>query len=429
MICAAENVPYAHFILATYENLLSQSQKTFKSVSYMKKLARFLHTSSRTAKKIPEGIDSITRRKALRHIATGAAALAVSPLALKACAAENSSGNTMRNTISLALLGGAHIHAPNFADRMANADHVETKYVWDPDSDTASARQNVTGGEIADDPSVIFNDPEVAVLVICSQTNLHTELAIPAAEAGKHLFIEKPVGMNGTEAAQIADAVNSAGVIFQTGYFMRSSGVSQKIRSLIQDGTLGEITRLRLSNVHSGAIGGWFDDEWRWMADLDQAGVGAFGDLGSHVFDLLLWFMEGDAPKACTGYIDKVLERYPGCDEYGEGMVTFESGAVATVAGGWVDHANPNQVEVSGTNGHLRVTNGELFLHIPDLDTDSSRPDEDLPESWSHPLELFFDAVAGVQDLPLITADETAAVNRLVTEIYNAHENRSWVQL
>jgi predicted dehydrogenase len=98
-----------------------------------------------------------------------------------------------------------------------------------------------------------------------------------------------------------------------------------------------------------------------WMADLDQAGVGAFGDLGSHVFDLLLWFMEGDKPKACTGYIDKVLERYPGCDEYGEGMVTFESGAVATVAGGWVDHANPNQIEVSGTNGHVRVTNGDLF--------------------------------------------------------------------
>ena len=395
----------------------------------MKKPSRTSNSYSYSNEKKTVNKFSISRRKALQHIAAGAAALAVSPLALKACAAENSSNNTMRNTITLALVGGAHIHAPNFVDRMANADHVVTKYVWDPSSETASARQNVTGGEIVDDPSVIFNDPEVDGIVICSQTNLHTELAIPAAEAGKHMFIEKPVGMNGSEAAQIADAVNNAGVIFQTGYFMRSNGVNQKIRSLIQEGTLGDITRLRLSNVHSGAIGGWFDDEWRWMADLDQAGVGAFGDLGSHAFDLLLWFMEGDAPKACTGYIDKVLERYPGCDEYGEGMVTFESGAVAVVAGGWVDHANPNQIEVSGTNGHLRVTNGELFLQIPDLDTDASQPEEDLPENWSHPLELFFDAVSGAQDLPLITADETAAVNRVVTEIYNAHENSSWVQL
>jgi predicted dehydrogenase len=395
----------------------------------MKKLTRSFNPLSYNKQQSPVPANSISRRKALRHIATGAAAVAVSPVVLHSIASCTPAGRQPQNSITLALVGGAHIHAPNFADRMANAGHVQTKYVWDPESETAAARQGVTGGEIVDDPSVIFDDPEVDGIVICSQTNLHTELALPAAEAGKHMFIEKPVGMNGTEAAQIAEAVNRAGVIFQTGYFMRSSGVNQKIRSLIREGTLGDITRLRLSNVHSGAIGGWFDDEWNWMTDLDQAGVGAFGDLGSHVFDLLLWFMEGDTPKACTGYIDRVLERYPGCDEYGEGMVTFESGAVATVAGGWVDHANPNQIEVSGTNGHVRVTNGDLFLRIPDLDTDASQPDEDLPENRDHPLELFFDAVAGADDVPLITADETAEVNRIVTEIYNAHENGAWIQL
>jgi predicted dehydrogenase len=157
--------------------------------------------------------------------------------------------------------------------------------------------------------------------------------------------------------------------------------------------------------------------------------VGAFGDLGSHAMDLLLWFMEGDSPQACTGYIDTVLEQYPDCDEYGEGMVTFASGAVATVAGGWVDHANPNQIEVSGTKGHLRVTNGELFLTIPDMDTDSSEAWENLPQGYAHPLELFFQAVAGEEDLPLISADEAAETNRLITEIYNAHEAGEWIRL
>jgi predicted dehydrogenase len=372
--------------------------------------------------------NSISRRKALRNIATGAAAVAASPLAFQAFASGKSSTKA-RNNITLALLGGAHIHAPNFANRMADAENVQTKYVWDPSRETAEARQEVTGGEIVDNPATIYNDPEIDGIVVCSETNLHPELVIPAANAGKHLFVEKPVGMNGRQAARIANAVNNSGVIFQTGYFMRSSGVNQKIRSLIQDGALGDITRLRLSNVHSGAIGGWFDGEWRWMADVNQAGVGAFGDLGSHVFDLLLWFMEGDKPKSCTGFINKVLERYPGCDEYGEGMVAFESGAVATVAGGWVDHANPNQVKVSGTKGHVRVTNGDLFLRIPDWDTDASEPYTDLPENWGHPLELFFDAVAGADNVPLITADEAADVNRVVTEIYNAHNNGRWVKL
>ena len=368
----------------------------------------------------------VSRRKALKQLAASAAAFAASPLAFSPVASAKSKGTASRN-ITLALVGGAHIHAPNFANRMANAENVTTKYVWDPSSETATTRREVTGGEIVSDPAVIFNDPDVDGIVICSQTNLHTQLVIPAAQAGKHMFVEKPVGMNGREARNMADAINRSGVIFQTGYFMRSNGINQKIRSLIQDGTLGEITRLRLSNVHSGAIGGWFDTEWRWMADLDQAGVGAFGDLGSHVFDLLLWFMEGDSLKSCTGYIDKVLERYPGCDEYGEGMVVFESGAVATVAGGWVDHANPNQVEVSGTKGHARVTNGNLYLRIPELDITPTEPYTDVPENWKHPLELFFDAVAGAQNLPLISADETSKTNNLVTQIYRAHATKSWV--
>jgi len=287
----------------------------------------------------------------------------------------------------------------------------------------------LTGGEIVDDPDLIYDDSEVDGIVVCSETVHHVDLVLPALEAGKHVFIEKPVGMNGGEASRIANAVNHADVIFQTGYFMRSSGTNQKIHSLIQDGTLGDITRLRVSNVHSGAIGGWFNEEWNWMTDLEQAGVGAFGDLGSHAMDLLLWFMQGDTPVACTGYIDKVLERYPGCDEYGEGMVAFSSGAVATVAGGWVDHANPNQIEVSGTEGYLRVTNGELYLTIPEMDSDGSEPWTDLPDNNKHPLELFFEAVGGTDGLPLIKADEAAKTNRLITEIYSAHHGGEWNRL
>jgi predicted dehydrogenase len=368
----------------------------------------------------------ISRRRALYQIGLGTTAIGAAPFAF---GSKIFAGNAKSNSITLAMVGGAHIHAPNFANRMSRTDFVQTKYVWDPSSETARERQQVTGGDIVDDPNIIFNDPDVDGVIITSQTNMHTDLIFPAVEAGKHVFVEKPVGMNGSEAYEIANAVNNAGVIFQTGYFMRSSGVNQKVRSLVQEGALGDITRLRLSNVHSGVIGGWFDTDWRWMTEPDKAGVGAFGDLGSHVFDLLLWFMEGDSPKACTGYVDSVIGRYPESDEYGEGMVTFDSGAVATVAAGWVDHANPNQIEISGTKGHLRVTNGNLYVRIPEMDLDASEPYTDLPESWKHPVEIFFDEVAGTNTAPLITADEAAAVNQLVTQIYNAHQNGSWIQL
>lgn len=371
----------------------------------------------------------ISRRTAIRNLAAGATALAAAPFTFSTIAGAKTISKSGNHHINLAMVGGQHIHAPDFAQRMARAENVTTKYQWDSNPDTAKRRQEVTGGVIAESPEEIFNDPDVDGVVICSITDKHIDLIPAAARAGKHIFAEKPVGMNGDEAEAIAKTVNESGVLFQTGYFMRSNGANQMVQKLIQDGTLGKITRLRLSNVHSGAIGGWFDAEWRWMADVDQAGVGAFGDLGSHVFDLLLWLMKDDKPISCTGHIDQAIARYPGCDEYGEGMVVFESGAVATVAGGWVDHANPNQLEVSGTNGHCRMTNGQLFLNIPEWDTNPNEPWADLPEGWKHPVELFFDAVKGETNLPLITADEAAKVNRLVTEVYNGHNSKSWIQL
>jgi predicted dehydrogenase len=331
--------------------------------------------------------------------------------------------------ITLALVGGTHIHTPDFVQRMADADYVTTKYIWDPIRETAESRQEVAGGEIVDHVNQIYDDPEVDGIVICSETFRHVDLIGPAIEAGKHLFVEKPVGMNGAEGTRIAHKVNQSGVIFQTGYFNRSFPRNRMIKNLIEEGAFGKITRLRLSNVHSGALGGWFDDEWRWMADLEQAGVGAFGDMGSHAFDLLLWFLSEDKPTSCTGYIDQAIARYPGCDEYGEGMVKFASGAVGTVAGGWVDRANPNEVEIFGTDGHARVTNGDLYLTIPDMDADGSEPWGDLPDELDHPIELFFRAVAGESDLPLIKAGEAAQVSRVISAIYRAHETGSWARL
>ncbi len=329
----------------------------------------------------------------------------------------------------IALIGGAHIHTPGFAKTLASTEGVATKYVWDPNPETAGARQAVTGGEVIDEPAKALADDDVAAVVICSETVRHGELVAAAVEAGKHLFVEKPLGMSGEDAWAMAEAIEKAGLIFQTGYFMRGRPEVRRVRELVRDGQLGKVTRLRLSLCHHGSLGGWFDTEWRWMADPKRAGCGALGDLGTHVLDLLLWITRGDAVEACTGHVAVVTGRYDDCDETGEGMIRFASGALATVAGGWVDRANPNFLEVSGTEGHARITGNELFLTGEKLTNgDGKTPVTDLPEPWPHAFDLFLAAVKGEKDVPLVSPREAAERNVVMDAIYQGARQEKWVR-
>ena len=78
----------------------------------------------------------------------------------------------------------------------------------------------------------------------------------------------------------------------------------------------------------------------------DVAGGGGFGDLGTHALDLMLWMM--GAPTSVTASIEVATGRYgPDCDEYGEGLLKFDGGAIGSLAAGWVDVAESiNQLRI-----------------------------------------------------------------------------------
>ena len=275
---------------------------------------------------------------------------------------------------TLALLGGSHIHTPGFAKTMAETDGIDVKYVWDADPAVAKERQAVTGGKVIDDPQPALDDEAVDAVVICSETRLHEQLVLPSAKAGKHLFVEKPLGMGRDDSVKMAKAIREAGVLFQTGYFMRGNPAFQKVRELATSGTLGAVTRVRLSNCHAGVIAGWLEP-WTWMLDPKQAGGGGLADLGTHVLDLLLWIVGNHKVQIVTGAHGTVTGRHDDIDEFGEAMLRLDSGMIATIAGSWVDHANPNFLEITGTQGHARVSNGKLYLKGPAFpDGDGANP-------------------------------------------------------
>lgn len=331
-------------------------------------------------------------------------------------------------TIQLALVGAGHIHTPGFIKRIKDRSDVAVRLVWDHDHDRAAMRAAELGAQTTQDVKDIWTDSDIKAVVICSETNLHEELVIAGAQSGKHMFVEKPLGLGAQDSARMADAIEKAWIIFQTGYFMRGNPILRFIKGHIALGSFGQITRLRMVNCHSGSLGGWFDTQWRWMADVNQSGVGGFGDLGTHVLDIMLWMM-GEVTSV-TADIEPGTARYPDCDETGEGMLKFKNGVIGTLAAGWVDVANPVTLELSGTQGHALVMNGQLYLKCQGIEgADGKTPWTDLPDPWPHAFELFLDAVVGKSGVPLVTAHEAAYRSAVMEALYTAAREKCWVDL
>lgn len=330
-------------------------------------------------------------------------------------------------SIQAALVGAAHIHTPGFIKRLQSRSDVTVRYVWDHDAQRAQQRAAELGAQVAD-LKTIWEDGTVQAVIICSETNLHEELVLAGAAAGKHMFIEKPLGMGAKDAYRMAGVIEQAGVLFQTGYFQRGNPIYRYLKDLLAAGAFGKVTRLRMSNCHGGSLGGWFDTEWRWMADLEQSGVGAFGDLGTHALDIMLWLL-GDVTQA-TADVDIATGRYGTCDEYGEGLLKFSSGAIGSLAASWVDVANPVTLVLSGTQGHAHVVNGDLFLQselIPGAD--GKTPWKDLPEPWPHAFELFLDALVGKPGVTLVGAREAAYRSAVMEALYRGAKECAWVKI
>lgn len=135
----------------------------------------------------------------------------------------------------------------------------------------------------------VIDDPDVDVVVIAAPNMLHVELVEAAAQAGKAVFCEKPVGGTPEQVARAARAARAAGVISGVGYNYRWAPLVQYARELIATGELGEITNYRgrfFSMYGSDPLG-----LLSWRFEQDQGGYGVTSDLLSHAVDMGLMLL------------------------------------------------------------------------------------------------------------------------------------------
>ncbi len=130
----------------------------------------------------------------------------------------------------------------------------------------------------------LVEDPEIHVVDIAVPNSLHAEMAIAAAEAGKHILCEKPLARNAAEAKRMLDAVERAGVVHLVGHQYRRTPAVAFARKLIDEGAIGKIVSYRGIYLQDFGVDPNVPRVWRFQKS--EAGSGALGDIGTHALDM-----------------------------------------------------------------------------------------------------------------------------------------------
>ena len=167
-------------------------------------------------------------------------------------------------------------------------------------------------------------DPDVAAVSITAPNFLHREIGVAMAQAGKHIWIEKPVGLTADDARAVAEAVKEAGVAGTVGFNYRNAPAVAAAKEMIDGGELGAVThvRFRLFSDYAAHPEGALS----WRFERERGGSGVLGDLAAHGVDLA---------RHLLGEIDAVL---------------------ADTAIFLAQRARPT----GATAGHTRATGGEM---------------------------------------------------------------------
>lgn len=327
------------------------------------------------------------------------------------------------NALGVAILGCAHIHVPHYLGAIAARPDVTLIAVTDDDPALAAATANAARSSLRPLDAILV-DPAVDAVLVCSSTARHASLIELVVAAHKHLFVEKPLAMTGTEARRLANLIGTAPALFHVGYFMRELEAYRVARNLVRSGRLGTVTRARVSIVHNGSNERWFTGHYGWMLEESEAGFGHFGDLGVHAIDLLLW-MFGTNIESVTASVGRVPGAQGTLDHFGEGMLRYASGMLATIAASGVNAPSPLTMEVHGTAGVVLVEGGRLRAHGLALDDEPTTRAATPKDA----LDLFLDAVNGDQHAAGRLIDPVTAAQSvvLVDTMYRAARSRTWI--
>ena len=263
----------------------------------------------------------------------------------------------MKKGIGICLIGcgrAGMIHARNFNNKVPGA-HMEAVV------DVVPASARAAAGELGLEKCFTgyreaLRDEAIGAVVVVAPTDMHRDIVVDCANAGKHVFCEKPMAMNVKECEEMISACETAGVALQIGFMRRHDASFMAAKEQIDAGAVGDVVMVRSCTRGPS-------EPREWMYDIKKSN-GILAEVNSHDIDCVRWLAGGDIETmhvTAGNYRSReVAARFP---YYYDNVIMsgmLDNGVQYAIDGAaYVKYGYDAQVEVLGTKGVVRVARQE----------------------------------------------------------------------
>ena len=287
--------------------------------------------------------------------------------------------------VKVCLIGSGRagmIHARNMAGSVPGG---EIYAACDPDISAAKAAAEELGIETYyQDYTEALSDEQIDAVIIACPTKYHREIAVAAANEGKHIFCEKPMASTPEECDEMIEVCRKNHVKLQMGFMRRFDKNFRRGKEIVESGAVGRVAMLK-SNTYGPS------EPKEWMYDI-RKNQGPIGEVNSHDLDIVRWYAESEPKKIyAVGNNFRSPEKAEDYPDYYDSCsltVEFENGVIGVITGAqYVQYGYDARTEILGTDGIVKI--GTQNANSVETVTKDMKIHGDSMDSWR---TLFKDA-------------------------------------
>ena len=287
----------------------------------------------------------------------------------------------------------------------------------------------------------LLKDDQIDAVYIASPVIYHKEQAIKAANAGKHILLEKPICLTVKEGIEVVEYCKNKNVKLATGFMMRFHAYHQKMKQFVDEGKIGNIVSARAQ------LTCWYPDmPGNWRQSINTSGGGALMDMGVHCLDLIQ-YISGYKTKKVAGMASTLTFDYE-VEDSGAFLVELENGAICHVESNFniPDDAAKCRLEFYGTKGSMlaegtisQIETGTLEVTFSDdtkeydakqdrIDNRTRNIEVEFGNMYTKEIESFSNSILNNTQIE-VPAKDGLQIQRVIEAAYKSSKNNKHVKV